>query len=196
MLKPGSGTLWQFYDSSLKPFLTQQGDTWVVTPNAPVKPTAAFLEFFNRAAALSEALFAAGASAPSLSFNAHILRSKEIQSVTLAVDTQRLTGADVSKDFTWSLDTAQSAELLANYGTSSLPLQFSGTWALFHLIDRGKLEQSGNPARLAYPLDIANTPIVVNGTPLTERVEISGAGASILVPGALNHLGCVSQVAR
>ena len=196
MLKPGSGTLWQFYDSALKPLLTQQGDRWVATPDAPVKPTAAFLAFFNRAATLSKALFPAGASMPSLTFNAHILPSKEIQSVTLAVDAQQLTGSDVSKDFTWSPGTAQTAGLVANYGSGSLPLQFSGTWALFHLVDRGKLEQGGNPARLAYPLDIANTPIVVNGTALTERIEISGAGASILVPGSLNNLGCVSQVAR
>jgi type VI secretion system protein ImpL len=196
VLKPGSGTLWQFYDSTLKPYLTQQGDSWVAAPDAPVKVTPAFLQFFSRAAALSKALFPAGAAAPSLSFNAHILRSKEIQSVTLAVDAQRLTGSDVSKDFTWTPDTAQSAELLANYGSGSLPLQFSGTWSLFHLVDRGKLEQAGNPARLAYPLEIANTPIVVNGTPLTERIEISGAGASLLVPGSLNNLRCVAQVAR
>jgi type VI secretion system protein ImpL len=195
-LKPGSGTLWQFYDSTLKPLVTQQGDSWIATPNAPVKPTAAFLQFFNRAAALSKALFPAGVSSASLSFHAHILPSKEIQSVTLAVDAQRLTGSDVSKDFTWSPDTAQLAELLANYGSGSLPLQFNGTWSLFHLVDRGKLEQAGNPARLAYPLEIANTPIVVNGTPLTERIEISGAGTSLLVPGSLNNLRCVAQIAH
>lgn len=196
VLKPGSGTLWQFYDSTLKPYITQQGDLWVAAPNAPLKPTAAFLQFFNRAAALSRAFFPAGATSPSLSFTAHILRSKEIQSVTLNVDTQSLTGADVSKDFTWSPDTAKSAGLLANYGSGSLPLQFNGIWSLFHLVDRGKLEQPGNPARMAYPLEVANTPVVVNGTPLTERIEISGAGASILVPGSLNNLHCEAQIAH
>jgi len=195
ILKPGSGTLWQFYDSTLKPYITQQGDTWVAAPNAPLKPTAAFLQFFNRAAALSKAFFPGGASTPSLSFTAHILRSKEIQSVTLNVDAQSLTGADVSKDFSWSPDTAKAAGLLANYGSGSLPLQFTGTWSLFHLVDRGKLEQPGNPARLAYPLEIANTPVVVNGTPLTERIEISGAGASLLIPGSLN-LHCEAQIAH
>jgi type VI secretion system protein ImpL len=196
MLKPASGTLWQFYDSTLKPYITQQGDTWVAEPNAPVKPTAAFLQFFNRAAALSKAFFPAGTASPSLTFNAHILRSKEIQSVTLAIDTQSLTGADVSKEFTWSPDTAKSAGLLANYGSGSLPLQFNGTWALFHLVDRGKLEPLGNMGRLDYPLEIANTPVVVNGTPLTERIEISGAGASILLPGSLNNLHCGPQIAH
>jgi type VI secretion system protein ImpL len=196
MLKPASGTLWQFYDSDLKPYIAQQGDTWVAAPNAPVKPTAAFLQFFNRAAALSKAFFPAGAASGSLTFNVHILRSKEIQSVTLAIDTQSLTGADVSKDFSWSLDTAGSAGLLANYGSGSLPLQFNGRWALFHLVDRGKLEALGNADRLDYPLEVANTPVVVNGTPLTERMEISGPGASILLPSSLNNLHCVPQIAH
>jgi type VI secretion system protein ImpL len=196
LLKPGSGALWQFYDANLKTLITQQGTAWVATPNSTLKLTPAFLQFFNRAAALSASLFPSGAAELTLAFTAHILRSPEIKSVTLAVDAQRLTGADVSQQFTWSAQNAQQAELLANYGTGSLPLQFNGTWSLFHLIDHGKLEQASSPARLAYPLEISNTPILVKGTPLTERIEISGAGASLLIPGALSDLRCVSQVAH
>lgn len=196
LLKPDSGALWQFYNGNLKTLITQQGTAWVTTPNPILKLTPAFLQFFNRAAALSAVFFASGAAEPTLIFTAHILRSPEIKSVTLAVDAQRLTGADVSQQFTWSAQNTQHAELLANYGTGSLPLQFNGTWSLFHLIDRGKLEQASSPARLAYQLEISNTPILVNGTPLTEQIEISGAGASLLIPGALNSLRCVSQVAH
>jgi type VI secretion system protein ImpL len=196
VLKPGTGSLWQFYDSTLKPYIVQEGNTWAPVPGATVQPTPEFLQFFDRASALSAALFPSGAATPSLSFTAHILPSKGIQSVTFTVDAQTLTGANVSKPFTWSPQNAQHAELIANYGTGSLPLQFTGTWSLFHLMDRGRVEQAGDPARLAYPLEIANTPIVVDGVPLTERLEISGAGASLLVPGSLNNLRCVSQVVR
>lgn len=196
MFKPGSGALWVFYDATLKPLIIQQGSTWVAAPTAPIKPTAAFLQFFNRMATISNALFPAGATAPTLTFNTHILRSKEIQSVTFTVDADRLTGAEVSRGFTWSAQNAQKAELIANYGSGTLPLQFSGTWSLFHLLDRGKLEQGGNPARFAYPLEISNTPIVIKGTPLTERFEISGPGASLLIPGALTGLHCAAQIAH
>ncbi len=196
IFKPGSGALWTFYDASLKSLIVQQGSTWVAAPNAPIKPTAAFLQFFNRMAALSTQFFPAGATVPTVTFNAHILRSKEIRSVTFTVDAQSLTGADVSRTFTWSAPMSQNAELIASYGSGSLPLQFSGTWALFHLADRGKLEQSGDPARLAYPLEISNTPIVIHGTPLTERIEFSGPGASLLVPGALNGLQCTTRIAH
>jgi type VI secretion system protein ImpL len=196
LLKPGTGALWQFYDANLKTLITQQGTTWGTVPTSILKLTPAFLQFFNRAAALSAALFPTGTAEPTLAFTVHILRSPEIKSVTLAVDAQRLTGADVSQQFTWSAQNAQHAELMANYGTGSLPLQFNGTWSLFHLIDRGKLEQASSPARIAYPLEISNTPILVNGTPLTERIEISGAGDSLLIPGALSGLRCVLQVAH
>ncbi len=195
-LKPATGLLWQFYEASLKPQLVQQGDRWVASPLAVLKPTSQFIEFFNRAAALSNALFANGAATPTLNFTAHIPPSPGIQGVTLALDAQRLSGSDVSTQFTWSAQTAQQAQLIASYGSNNLPLQFSGNWSLFHLVDRGRVEQTATPVRLAYPLEISGTPIIVNGTPLTERIEISGPAASILVPGSLAGLHCVAQVAQ
>ena len=195
-LKPGSGLLWQFYEMSLKSLLVQQGGHWAASPLAVLKPTPQFVEFFNRVAALSDALFSNGAATPTLNFTAHIPPSPGIQSVTLALDAQRLSGSDVSKQFTWSAQTAQQAQLIASYGSNNLPLQFSGTWSLFHLVDRGRVEQAANPVRLAYPLEISGTPIIVNGIPLTERIELSGPAASILSPGSLGGLHCVAQVAH
>jgi type VI secretion system protein ImpL len=188
LLQPGSGSLWQFYDASLKTVLVQQGTTYAPVAGAPMKLNPAFTHFFNQVAALSRALYPSG-----LAFTAHILPSKEIQTITLAVDAQRLQGTNVSKQFTWSPQTSQQAQLIANYGTGSLPLQFTGPWALFHLIDKGKIEQGG---QLAYPLEFSNTPIVVNGTPLVVHLEFSGPNAGLLMPGGLNPGRCVATVAR
>ena len=103
----------------------------------------------------------------------------------------------MSHQFTWSAQTAQQAQLTASYETGSLPLlQFSGPWALFHLIDKGRVVQAGNPGRLDYPLEVSNTPIVVSGTPLVVHLELSGPGASLLMPGGLSNLKCVSTVAH
>jgi type VI secretion system protein ImpL len=195
-LKPDTGSLWQFYETNLKPFVIQQGGQWTPSPTGTVKPTPQFLSFFNRLAVLSHVFFANGASAPSLNFTAHILPSPGIQSVTLSIDGQRLSGYDVSGPFNWSAQGAQQAQLIASYGSNNLPLQFTGTWSLFHLVDRGRVEQSGNPVRLAYPLEISGTPIVVNGTPLTERIELSGSAASILSRSSLSGLSCPAPVAR
>jgi len=196
VLKPGTGSLWQFYEANLKSTLSPQSARYVASPTAPIPPTPAFVQFFNRLATLSATLFPANAALPTFHFTAHILRSKEIQSVTLAVDNQRVTGSDVSHDFTWNATSANSAQLVANYGSSSLPLQFSGPWSLFHLVDRGRVESASPVTQLSYPLEISNTPVVINGTPLTERIEISGPGAAILTPGALDGLRCPAQIAH
>ena len=153
------------------------------------------MHFFNQAAAVQAAFYPAGSTSPTLNFTANILPSKGIQSVTLAVDAQRVSGAGISHQFTWSAQTAQMAQILANYGSNSLPLQFNGTWAIFRLIGKGKVEQPGTPVRLAYPLEIAGTPIVVENTPLVVRIELTGPNAGLLMPGGL-AMHCVASVGQ
>ncbi|HEY1766933.1 MAG TPA: ImcF-related family protein [Terracidiphilus sp.] len=194
LLQPGSGSLWQFYDATVKPLVIQQGTTYVPAPNAPMKLNPDFLRFFNRAAALSNALYAPGSQG--LAFTAHILPSKGIQSISFQLDAQNLSGSDVSKQFFWSPASSQRAELTANYGAGSLPLQFTGTWALFHLLAKGHIDQGGATERLSFPLEFANTPIMVAGTPLVVHLELSGPNANLLVPGGLSGMRCVSTVAH
>jgi type VI secretion system protein ImpL len=196
VLQPGSGSLWQLYDSTLKTLLTRSGSGWAPVPNAPMHINPDFVRFFDRATQLSSALYPAAGSA-GLSFTTHILPSKGIKSATVIIDGQSVTGSDASKAFTWSLATSRQAELVANYGSGTLPLlQFSGPWAVFHLMNKGRVESSGLSAHLAYPLEISNTPIVVNGVPLVVDLQLSGSGADILVPGGLSGLRCVSTIAR
>jgi type VI secretion system protein ImpL len=194
VFQPGSGVLWQFYDGKLKPLLVQQGTSYVAALNAPQKVTPAFLEFFNKAASVSNALYPAGATSPMLTFTAHILRSQNIPSATLILDSQQLSGSDVSKQFTWSGQSSQ-AQLIVTYGNAPLPLaQFSGTWALFRLIGKGQIEP-GNPPRLAYPVGLTNTSTTVTGTTPIVRLEFSDPGAGLLMPGGLSGIRCVSTVA-
>lgn len=196
LLQPGSGSLWQFYDATLKPVLIQQGTTFIAAPNAPMKINPDFLRFFNRAAGLSALLYPATPGA-ALTFTMRILPSNGIQSVTMQLDADRLSGANVSRQFTWSPQTSQQAQLIATYATGTLPLlQFSGPWALLHLIDKGHAEPGTNPVRLDYPLEVSNSPIVVGGTPLVVHLELSGPNAGLLLPGGLSGMRCVSTVAH
>lgn len=197
ILQPGSGALWQFYDTTLKPLMLQQGSTFIAAPNSPMKLNPDFLRFFNRVAGLSALLYPSSPGAGGLNFTAHILPSRGIQAVTLQIDAQRASGSDISRQFSWSPQTSQQAQLTATYATGTLPLlQFSGPWALLHLIDKGHVEQAGNPVRLAYPLEVSNTPIVISGTPLIVHLEFSGANANYLTPGGLSGIRCVSTVAH
>jgi type VI secretion system protein ImpL len=195
LLQPGSGSLWQFYDASLKQLIVQQGTTYVAAPNAPVKVNPDFLRFFNRVAALSNGLYAPGSQG--LPFTVHIIHSNGIQSVSFQLDAQTLAGSDVSRQFAWSPSTSQHAELAASYGSASLPLlQFNGPWAVFHLLAKGKLVSGGATDKLDFPLETSNVPIVVNGTPLVVHIELSGPNASLMVPGGLSGMHCVSTVAH
>ncbi|HEV2136460.1 MAG TPA: ImcF-related family protein [Terracidiphilus sp.] len=195
VLQPGSGSLWQFYDKTVKNLLVRAGSQYVPVPNPPMKINPSYIPFFNRVAALSNALYPPP-GAPGLTFTTQILPSKGINSVTVGIDSQNLTGSNVSKQFTWSLATSQQSQLIANYGTGTLPLlQFSGPWAVFHLMDKGRTE-AGNPGRLAYPLEISNTPIVVNGTPLVVYLQLSGQDANLLMPGGLGGMRCVPTIAH
>ncbi len=191
LLQPGAGALWQFYGTTLKPLLIQQGSTFVPSPTAALKVNPEFLRFFNRAAALSALLFPAAPGTSGVTFDVHILPSKGIQSVTFQLDSDRLSGSDVTRQFTWSPQTSQQAQLIATYSSGTLPpLQFGGPWALLHLIDKGRVEQAGNPLHLAYPLEFSN---VLVGT---VHLEIGGPGADLLAPGGLGGMRCVPTVAR
>ena len=59
-------------------------------------------------------------------------------------------------------------------------------------MDKGRFE-SGH---LAYPLEISNTPIVVNGTPLVVDLQLSGPSANLLEPGGLSSMRCVPTIAH
>jgi len=195
VFQPGSGALWQFYDKTLKPMVSPQGPPYSPALGAAQKVTQPFLQFFNKAATISNALYPAGATSPTLTFTAHILKSQNLPSATLILDSQQLSGADVSKPFTWSGQSSQ-AQLLATYGNTPLPLaQFSGPWALFHLIGKGQVEP-GSPPRLAYPVGLTNTLTTVTSSTPIVRLEFSGPGANLLMPGGLSGLRCVPKVTQ
>ena len=191
LLQPGSGTLWQFYDGTLKPLVLQQGTTYIAAPSAPVKVNPDFLRFFNRAAGLSQLLYPSTPGA-GLTFTAHILQSPGIQSVTLQLDNDRLSGSNVTRTFTWSPQTSQQAQLVVTYATGSLPIPFTGPWALLHLISKGK--PAGAPGRLDFPVEVSDQPISIGGTPLVVHLELSGPNANLLLPGGLGGMHCVSTV--
>ena len=193
LLQPGTGALWQFYNTSLKTLLTQQGTDYVVVPAQAGKVNPDFVKFFSRAALLSQEMFPQGATAPMLTFELRNLPASGVTSTLLKVDAQTLTNTDARKQFTWSAQTAAQAGLTAN----SLPLSFNGTWAIFELFNKAHVQKSATGYELGFPLEVANTAVKApDGTPIVVRYELSGPGADVLAPGALASLRCIGVVAR
>ena len=193
LLQPGTGSLWQFYNSNLKTLIVQQGTDYAAAPNAPMQVNAGFLKFFNRLAAISQQMFPAGARDPQLAFALRNLPSGGVQTSAFKVDAQSLSNADGPKQFTWNAATAKDASLTAN----SLPLSFSGPWAVFELLSKARVQKEASGYNLSFPLELANTPVKApDGTPVVVRYELSGPGADLLAPGGLTGIRCVSEVAK
>lgn len=198
LLLPGTGSLWQFYNANLKTLLIPAGSQYIPAPNPPMQVTPTFTRFFNRAVSLSNTFFPAGATAPTLNFTLRDIPTKGIQGANLTIDGQQLNVSSASKQFTWNSQTAHQAQLNASYaGANNLPLlQMQGTWAVFQLFNKARVQRTPGGATLNFPLEVSGTPIVVEGTPLVVEFELTGPGADALIPGNLSNLRCVSQVAR
>jgi type VI secretion system protein ImpL len=195
LLQPGAGSLWVFYNNTLKPSLVQQGSQYAVAPNPPLKLNPDFVRFFNRMADISNTFFPPGATGPSLTFVLHNVPTKGVQKAVLKVDAQTLSLGDAPKQFNWTAATASSAGLTAN----DIPLSFTGPWAVFQMLNKAKVQHGATPNTydLSFALEFANTPArTADGTPIAAEYELSGPGAAVLAPGALSGVRCVAAVAH
>jgi type VI secretion system protein ImpL len=191
---PETGVLWQTYNVNLKPLLAQQGMQYAPAPNAPFQITPGFIAFFNRATAISAGFFPPPAKTPELTFTLHEVPTKGIQSSTISVDAQQITGPNATKQFTWDASTAQQAQLSYNSGGA---LSFTGTWAVFKLFGKARSTRSAGITKLEFPVEISGVPVTLpDGTPEVVRFELSGSGSELLTPGALSGLRCTPSLIK
>ena len=191
---PGTGSLWTYYNASLKPWLIQQGTQYVLAPNAAGHVGPAFAQFFNHAAEISSALYSSGGNMPAFTFTLRSVPSKGVDNSTLVVDGQRIPAGATTQQFTWNGTTAHQASLAYN---SAEALQFQGPWALFQLVAAGQATRAGSALQLAFPLQVSGRPILLpDGTPEVVRFEITGPGASVLAPLGLYGGNCGISVTK
>ncbi len=191
---PGTGSLWTYYNASLKPWLIQQGTQYVLAPNAAGHVGPVFAQFFNHAAEISSALYSSGGNMPAFTFTLRSVPSKGVDNSTLVVDGQRIAAGATTQQFTWNGTTAHQASLAYN---SAEALQFQGPWALFQLVAAGQATRAGAALQLAFPLQVSGRPILLpDGTPEVVRFEITGPGASVLAPLGLYGGNCNTPVTK
>jgi type VI secretion system protein ImpL len=191
---PGTGSLWTYYNASLKPWLLQQGTQYVLAPNAAGHVGPVFAQFFNRAASISSTLYSSGGTNPAFTFTLRSVPSKGIENATLVVDGQRIPAGATSQPFTWNGATAHQASLAYN---SAEALQFQGPWALFQLVATAQVTRVGGTLQLEFPLEVSGRQLrLPDGTPEVVRFEISGPGAAVLAPLGLYGGTCVNPVTK
>jgi type VI protein secretion system component VasK len=195
-LQPGTGLLWTFYADVLEGLLVPQGSRYVARPGATPTPTAAFVDFFNRAAAASQALFGEGRDGPEIPFVLGLQTSATIERVTVRIDgqTQEFTPTQAgNRPFVWQGNNARDANIsgVVDGEARALVEVAPGPWALFRMFQLANWEPiAGGRYRLVWTL-----PGVPE--PLTAELRLGGGIAvPIFQRSFLENLSCVSRIAR
>jgi len=204
IFRPGDGRLAQFYDSNLKNYLTLEGGLYVRKTDSRVQITEAFLRFFNRATAFSNALYKNGAKDPSIVYSMRALPAEGLKSVILSLDGQILkSGANggQSQEFTWPGAT-HAANLSGSLGGTELGfITYDGLWAVFRFFgDADRFQASGSNYTLQWvprqgqsgqPIRLDSGKILT----LPFLLDLKGA-PPVFQKGYLSGFQCVSDVAR
>jgi type VI secretion system protein ImpL len=196
-----SGALWTFYDSSLKNLLVKQGTPYAQKqPIGTVTLTPAFIAFFNRATAFSDAIYAGGSQDPHLTYSLKFVPTEGIQSVGLDIDGQLYNSA-APKPLVWQGSGTHGVKATVKLGgTTDLNWYRSdGIWAIFHFFSSAThREPAGDNELLDWTLKTGNQVMTLpSGKPLTLRLELDMAGAPpVFQRGFASQFACSGDIAN
>lgn len=202
LLKPGTGMLWTMYNDVLQSALQKQGERYVPAGGS-VRLSAGFVEFFNRAAALSDALYGSGAADPLFKFYVKpmLADGTTLVTVTLEGTPVRATRSNSQRqEIDWPAPTHE-AKLEAQLGNQPITLvgPFVGPWALFQLFhEADSWQQVGDSARAEWTPHTGRQGISLpNGAALRVMVNVYPASkAAVLKRGYFGGTDCSGDVAR
>ena len=183
---PPKGALWTFYDSNLKQYLIKNGSRYVAVDSGTLKLSHAFVDFFNRAAQLSDALYASGSPPPHFSYTLRQMPSN-LEGVVLKIGTETLEGSGKEKTFVW---TGAPEDIQVTSKSGDTLDSFNGPWAVFKFVARAHQLGSNN---LEWIQESNGRPITLpNGLQKSYDYQLRVPGANPFVD--LQGMRCVSQV--
>jgi type VI secretion system protein ImpL len=194
LLAPEKGKLWVFQQERLAGLLEKQGNAWVPRADAPVALSQTFVEFFNRAAAASAALFTEGSAEPHVELTVKGALAGNLRDVTLSLGNQTAhfgPGGTSSAQLVWPSPSGRDARLVirvnrAVRGDRDVTFAHeSGDWALFRVFARAAKVAGGRAEWAAR--DGADAAVLSYSSP---------SGTAVLERGWLGAMGCAPQVTR
>jgi type VI secretion system protein ImpL len=189
---PGTGALWTFYDTKLKAFLNKEGSHYVPVGSGSVNLSPAFVSFFERAAAVTDAFYPAGSPSPRLAYSLRQMPSN-LEGLSLKIGNDTLSGPGQAKTFTWT--GAENVEVTTKGG--DILASHTGPWAVFHFVADAHIQGSGAVTDLEWILQSNGRTIMLpNGKAKSYNYQLQVSGFNPLRPGELSSLRCVSQVAK
>jgi len=186
-LAPKTGSLWTLYSSTLSSLIVQQGPVYVAAPSAKVSPH--FVDFFRRAASLSDALYPGGSLTPRFAYTVSPLPSN-VDGVTLKVGTETLAQSGPQKTFYWTGSANEDVDVSDKSG-GSLGVGETGTWAIYHFVDGA----AGSWPDLEWVLQTnGHAQHLPDGRIKSFKYHFQVTGFNPLKPGELSRLQCVAQI--
>ncbi len=194
--RPPDGALWQFYAQSLQPLVEKQGTQYV--PKAgPMKVTPAFLNFFNRAAAFSDAAYPGGAQQPALKYTLRSDLTNVSQTISITLDGQTFansSGKSASKQFTWP-GNPPGAKMDVKFGGEPFHWpSFDGLWGTFEFFGDAE-ERAGH---LEWALKTGKSERMVttaSGQPVLVRFDLD-MSPPVFRKGYFSGWACTADVAK
>jgi type VI secretion system protein ImpL len=195
LLAPGTGAIWAF-QKGLEPFLEKQGGRWVAKPVGTVALSPAFVEFLNKAATVSAALFYKDSPKPALSWMARGITSSQTPQIVLKNGSRsaRFDASTPRNEVVWPAEGGRDARLEATFKKNKpvTVASASGEWALFRLVYQARFDGAGRAEFNAPGKDVKDAvPVVVEFDALNAL-----PGVPVLKRGWLGGMTCVSQVTR
>ncbi len=203
IFQPGTGALWRFYEEDLREHLLRQGPVYAANPASKIRLNPAFVNFFNRAAAFTEAVYPGGSPEAKLTYKLTGYPAEGIRRMNLTVEGQALAveRRPAVQAFVWPGSGHQAVTLTGQFGGGPdlAFASYEGLWAVFRFFgDADRWQTAGNVHRLEWILrqGRAGRPLTLpDGRPLTVRFDLEAA-APVFHKGFLAGLDCVSTVAR
>jgi type VI secretion system protein ImpL len=193
MFQPNASQLSTFESETLQGLVVPQGSGYAAAPNAPVRPSAAFLAFFTRAKQVQRAFFAPDGSGPQVAFTFRPQPTEQLPEIRVTVDGQRQEvsrTAPASRTFLWDGARAGDARIEGSVAGSMVTLiATSGPWAIFRLFHQAQWQElRPNLYQVTWTLQQPSVTLVA---------EVSfERGVPVFDPAFFSGLTCVARVAN
>lgn len=191
---PRTGALWIFYDKQLKQYLPAPGPPFSPLPGGTVRLNQNFVQFFNRAAAFSKAMYGSDSQTPRFSYTLTEMPSN-VERLALRIGNETLSGTGTHKTLTWNGAPDEHVEVVKGGETLK---NFSGPWSIFRFASSAPKSET-SPAGTTLEWRITQndgSAVLLNGKPEFYSYQLQVNGFNPFGPAEWAGLHCVAQVAH
>jgi len=201
ILRPQTGKLWTFYESSLKNVMQCPNGECSPQGSTPINPV--FVRYISQMMKFSRAVYGDSGQEPNLRYTLRPQPTDQVDDFGVAVNGElaQLKGG-ASKQYVWPGPGTRNFRLdLKVAGGSQLGAQsYDGPWAVFRFFaDANRTTNAGNGYTFTWAVTSGRSqqPQMVKGRPLIYEFFVdTGGGPAVFSKDFLSTLKCVAPVTR